>query len=469
MIETVNDGTVLDVARAVRSGTVSAVTMADRALAAIDAKNPALTAFVHVDADAALAAAHTIDRMIRDGSDPGPLAGVPFGVKDFEDCTGMPTRCGSLLAADTPPARNDSPPVARLRAAGAIPIGKTAMSEFGLDSATNTKAHGVTRNPWNLQHTPGGSSGGSAAAVSAGMVPFATAADGGGSTRGPAANCGLVGLKPTHGLIGAAAASDFGVHGALTCDVLSTARLLDVMAGPTPEDRTSMLAGRSVNYEALAGNLDIAGIRVAWTPDMGHAVVEPEVAAIAEEAARRLVRAANLQLQPALVRTVSAFDSWVNHTAALLRGGLELDGHWPARRDDLSDIVRTFFDGVDRITPRALALAARQRQRIEADMTQVFEEVDVVLSPTSACAPWAADGPYPTIIAGQDATKTGPDSMMMIANFCWLPAISVPAGFTSLGLPIGLQLMARRGNDDVVLRLARLLEIELDWPHHPPS
>ena len=189
----------------------------DETLAAIDRHNGELNSFVHLDADLARAAAERVDEMVARGVDPGPLAGVPFGVKDLDDCEGMPTSQGSLWFKGGPPADADAIHVSRFRAAGAVPVGKTAVPEFGTWAYTATKAWGVTRNPWDLTRTPGGSSGGSASAVAAGMVPFATASDGGGSTRTPAGFCGLVGHKPSFGRIphpGSSAVAQLGVLGA---------------------------------------------------------------------------------------------------------------------------------------------------------------------------------------------------------------------------------------------------------------
>src|ERR671916_1912105 len=172
----------VEVAEAVRRGERSAVELLDDGLAAVAAIDD-LNAFVHLDPEAARRAAEAVDAAVARGQDPGPLAGVPFGVKDLEDCAGMPTSHGSLLFKGRGPVAADSVHVARLRAAGAVPIGKTAAPEFGTLSFTKTKAWGITRNPWDPERTPGGSSGGSAAAVAAGLVPVATASDGGGANR----------------------------------------------------------------------------------------------------------------------------------------------------------------------------------------------------------------------------------------------------------------------------------------------
>src|SRR5438309_6945327 len=233
---------VIEVAEAVRRGERKATEVLDECLVAIEKRNAELNAFVHLDPEAARRQAAAVDARVERGEDPGPLAGVPFGVKDLEDCAGMPTSQGSLLYKGRPPVEDDSVHVARLRAAGAVPVGKTAAPEFGSTCFTDTKAWGTTRNPWDPTRTPGGSSGGSAAAVAAGLVPFCTASDGGGSTRIPAAFCGLVGMKPSHGRIPhpKMGASETAVFGLLTTTVADSARHLDVVAGPDDHDRTSL-------------------------------------------------------------------------------------------------------------------------------------------------------------------------------------------------------------------------------------
>ncbi|HEY6598286.1 MAG TPA: amidase, partial [Pseudomonadales bacterium] len=192
---------VIDAAQQIRGRDISATELVTRCLDAIAAGNPRLNAFVHVDPEHALMRARDVDRVITNGKPVGPLAGIPFGVKDLEHCAGMPTTRGSRWFAGQPAVMHDDIHVARLRAAGAIPLGKTAAPEFGAWAYTASPALGVTRNPWNPQRTPGGSSGGSSAAVAAGWVPFCTASDGGGSIRTPAAFTGLVGLKCTYGRI----------------------------------------------------------------------------------------------------------------------------------------------------------------------------------------------------------------------------------------------------------------------------
>src|SRR5688572_22181863 len=292
------DETAIEVATAVRAGDRTAVEVLDACLAAVAAGNDALNAFVHVDEGLARASAEAVDAAVARGDDPGPFAGVPFGVKDLDDCAGMPTSHGSLIYKDRGPAATDSIHVARLRAAGGVPIGKTAAPEFGTLNFTKTKAWGITRNAWDPSRTPGGSSGGSAAAVAAGLVPVATASDGGGSTRIPAGFSGLVGLKPSHGRIPhpGPSGSQTAVHGMLTTTVADSARHLDITAGPHDDDRLSLPAdGR--RYEELIESLPVAGLRARWSVDLGFVEhIDVDVARLAEAAASALVGAAGLEL-----------------------------------------------------------------------------------------------------------------------------------------------------------------------------
>src|SRR5688500_13432111 len=288
--------TAIEIAESVRAGERKAMEVLDACLADVAAGNERLNAFVHLDEEQARAAAEAVDAAVARGGDPGPFAGVPFGVKDLDDCAGMPTSHGSLVFKGQPPAAADSIHVARLRAAGGVPIGKTAAPEFGTLNFTKTKAWGITRNPWALDRTPGGSSGGTAAAVAAGLIPCGTASDGGGSPRIPAASAGLGGMKPSHGRIPppGPSGSQTAVYGLLTTTVAESARHLDVAAGPDERDRLSLPAP-TLGYEAAIESFDVAGLRGRWSVDLGFVEhVDPEVATLAEAAARSLATAAQL-------------------------------------------------------------------------------------------------------------------------------------------------------------------------------
>jgi aspartyl-tRNA(Asn)/glutamyl-tRNA(Gln) amidotransferase subunit A len=462
--------TAIGTAEAVRRRERSARETVAEALRRIEARNPALNAFVVVDPELALREAERLDARIAAGDDPGPLCGVPFGVKDMDRCAGLPTSYGSLLHKGKPPEAEDSVHVGRMRRAGAIPVGVTSSSELGTVHFVRTRAWGVTRNPWDPSRTSGGSSGGSAAAVAGGMVPLATAGDGGGSTRIPAAFTGLVGLKPSYGRIPreGAVTSQTAVWGALTTTVADAARHLDVTAGPDDRDRTS-LPPPGVVYERAIEELEVAGLRAAWSPDLGYAAVDPEVAERAEAAARALIRAARLR---ALERPVALGDpvrAWLGTGAIDLWLHLE-PGDWPARAEQLGSFVRGSYASTEHFTAPRYAGVLRRRTRLEHEVAALYREIDVLLTPATAVAAFAAEGPGREVeIAGRRVDPALTVPFTMIANLCWNPAVSLPCGLTRAGLPVGLQIMGRRHADDVVLRLARILERERPWPLRAPA
>ncbi len=459
----------IETAESVRSGKRRAIDVLEGCLSSIEADNDRLNAFVHLDPEGARAAARAIDRVVAAGDDPGPLAGVPIGVKDLEDCAGMPTSHGSLLFLGRAPAAEDSVHVARLRAAGAVPVGKTAAPEFGSVAFTSTKAWGTTRNPWDPTKTPGGSSGGSAAAVAAGMVPLATASDGGGSTRIPAAFCGLVGFKASFGRIPHpdGIPSQTACYGALVTTVADAARHLDVSAGPHYRDRVSLPAP-GLHYESVIEELDVAGLRVAWSPDLGFATVDPEVASLAEVAAGDLVAAARLRPVERPIALSDPVRVWLQMGVLDLWYDLE-PGMWPERAGELQGVNRAALGLTEKATAPLIARICKRRDRLVAELGALFEDVDVLITPMTAVPAFAAEGPMPTSINGVELHPAMCVPFSMLANLCWQPAISVPAGVTSAGLPVGLQIMARNHLDELPLRLARIFEQARPWPRFAPA
>lgn len=452
------------IAEDVRHGRRAAVEVLDACLAAIEAGNPALNAFVHVDEGIARAAAEAVDAKVARGEDPGPLAGVPFGIKDLEDCAGMPTGHGSVPWTGRPPVEHDSVHVGRMRAAGGVPVGKTATPEFGTLSFTRNKATGTTRNPWDPSRTPGGSSGGSAAAVAGGLVPLATASDGGGSTRIPAGFCGLVGFKPSHGRIAdpTPQASQTAVRGVLTTTVLDAARHLDVTAGPDDTDRLS-LPPAGVRYEDAIESLDATRLRVGWSSDLGFAAVDPEVGDHARRAAEQLAGAAGVDLVEVDVSLTDPVKVWMSAGAVDLWLDL-LPGMWPEAADDFTLFVRQTLEQTESYPVSRYARVLQRRQQLQEECASVLTDLDVLLTPTNAVAAYPADGPPPAEIAGRAVAGAMATPFTMLANLCWNPACSVPAAPTAEGLPVGLQIMGRRHADEVVLRLARIFEEAAPWP-----
>jgi aspartyl-tRNA(Asn)/glutamyl-tRNA(Gln) amidotransferase subunit A len=455
-------------AAAVRSGEVSARELVQRSLDLVEREQERLNAFVHVDAEGALTAADDVDRARAAGETLGPLAGVPFGVKDLEDCAGMPTRRGSRWYADSDPATRDDIHVERFRAAGAIPIGKTAAPEFGAFGYTASALHGVTRNPWNPERTPGGSSGGTAASVSAGTIAFGTASDGGGSIRGPAASCGLPGLKPTYGRIptyGVTRHAGNAVNFALATNVTDTALLFDLAVGADMRDRTS-LPSPGISYLEVIERLDVTGLRAAWSADLGFVTTDPDVVAVTERAASVLVEAAGLVDTGVDVR----LEDFIRIYAFMESADqfVDVPDDWESRLDELDPLVVAGWRRNSNVTLPQFAQVEKARRRLELQVADLFEHIDVLLTPTNPCAPFAAEGPMPTEIAGQRCHAGSAALLTMLANVANLPAITVPAGLSADGLPLGLMITTARHREDHCLRLARIFEQAAPWPLHAP-
>ncbi|WP_160145506.1 amidase [Arthrobacter sp. SLBN-53] len=449
---------VVDTAERVRSGRLSARDVVAEALCAIETADPELNAFVHVDRDGAMTRATEIDRIVAAGQDPGPLAGVPMGVKELHAVSGWPYAMGSRLYQGRI-ADHTSTLVTRAVAAGAVPVGVTTSPEFGRASFTASPLHGVTRNPWNPRLTPGGSSGGSAAAVAAGMVPFATGTDGAGSLRIPAAFCGLVGFKATYGVVPRGprhrGVADNDHYGVLTTTVRDTARVLDSVTGLDPADRASVPAPL---LEAALDEVDLRGLRVAFLPTLGGAPCDPEVAAVAEVAAQRFLAATGavrvsveVPIDPdcaAAFRVLSAPDVY----AAVVAAGSGAPGDV-----EVDASVRRYVDAARELTVSALLQAHETRARLVAATAAAFEQMDLLLTPSTQVPAFDAEGPMPTEIDGHEVDHWGALAVTYPFNLTGQPAISVPAGWAG-GAPCGLQIVGARHADALVLAAAGAAE-----------
>ena len=239
------------------------------------------------------------------------------------------------------------------------------------------------------------------------------------------------------------------------------------MAGPHGQDRTSLPAA-GVSYERQIEQLDTAGLRVGWSVDLGFAIVDPEVAAVTEAAAQALISAAGLTLVDIDVCFDDLIPTWAKLESVDRWVGLPPD-LWPDRADDLDPGVRPAFERTESMTVVQYAAAVTRRREIEMELAVLFDQIDVLLTPTSAITAFAAEGPMPTVINGREAPPAGAVPFAMMANLWGTPAASVPAGVSTEGLPIGLHVVGNRHADDVVLRLARVLELTQPWPRHAPS
>lgn len=446
-----------EIAEQVRGGRRSAVSVAEEALARIEAGNGRLGAFVALDPERSLAQARAVDELVAEGVDPGPLAGVPLGVKDLEDAVGFPTTQGSPTHADAAPATKDSSLVARLRQAGAVVVGKTNTPPYGW-TARSEGLFPVTRNPWNPEHHAGGSSGGSAAAVASGMVPLATASDGGGSIRIPAALCGLPGFKASTGRIPNGGDEGSGwlslsSKGLLAGSVADTAFALDVVAGPEPSDLRALPA----HHGSFAADVADAGLPavVAWSPNLGYADPDAEVLAACLEAVAA-IEAAGVEV----VEVEGPFDhdpvaEWMAIVATCLARSTAEDRDHP-RYGELHGNLRAMVDLGDRLGAVDLVRAFDQVHRDNLGLVELFRHQRVLLSPTVAATAPPVSCDVDGLVNGQ--RRVDWVQMTYGFNLTRSPAGTVPVGLSSAGLPIGLQVVGPQHGDAVVLRTMAAIE-----------
>ncbi len=451
------------IAERVRRGELRAREVVERALGRIAELNPGLNAFIQVDAEGALRQAEAVDARVAAGEDPGPLAGVPLGVKDLEPVRGLLFTLGSRAFAGQV-ATEDSVQVARLRAAGAVVVGKTNTPEFGYKGFTENRLWGPTRNPWNPAKTPGGSSGGSSAAVAAGMVPLATAGDGGGSIRIPAAMTGCFGMKPTAHRVPRAGEHAptwgyFSTLGPMARTVRDAARYLDVASGPHPDD-PEVLDGPTGFEAAVLGPAPRLR-RLAWSADLGYAAVDREVVRVARAAAERLAAAVGAELEEATPAIGDTMEAWMTIAAA---GDTRLVDDMPEeQRAKLEPGFLRFAETGRQYTAVDVARALEHRHQVNRVMTRFFAGYDLLLTPTTAATAFAAEGPPPGEIGGR---KVGPAGFIPFTypfNFLGLPAASLPAGLAADGLPVGLQAVAPRFADAFLLRVCAAYEAASPW------
>jgi aspartyl-tRNA(Asn)/glutamyl-tRNA(Gln) amidotransferase subunit A len=453
-----------DLEKALRERRASARELMEAVLARIDETNADLNAFVAMrDREALLADADAADARIARG-EARALEGIPLGVKDLEHTVGLPNTQGSLLFRDRI-SDHDATQIARLKAAGAIVIGKTNAPEFGHTAITKNLVYGVTRSPWNLAATPGGSSGGSAAALAGGVCPLVTASDGGGSIRIPAAFTGAFGLKPSFGRVPRGPFEhweydDTSCYGPLTKTVEDAALILDQTAGASPCDPNS-LPHPGISYvEALAEPLP--KLRIGFSPDLGYAVVQSDVAAAVEEAAAVFAKLGH-ELSP-----VSGGPPRMGREWGLL-GAFELAARLheflPEREPD---ITRSLLSGVKlgaQMTPQLWRSIGDQRVALAAWCAEAFGRFDLLVTPTVPYDAPPAKGPFPDETEGRRQPAAGVASFTIPFNLSWHPAATVRTGLSRRGLPIGMQIVGPRHREDLVLRAALAFQRERPW--HP--
>jgi Asp-tRNA(Asn)/Glu-tRNA(Gln) amidotransferase A subunit family amidase len=452
---------------AFRDGTLSPVEALDASLAAIEASG--LNAFSHLDIEAARDTAASADVSL-------PFGGVPMGIKELETVGGWPYPEASLVVADRV-AAHDSTQVTRLRAAGAVLAGQTTASEFGGINCTSTKLHGTTRNPWNPERTPGGSSGGSAAAVAGGLLPIASGSDGGGSIRIPAGFSGLFGLKSTYGRIprGPEVLQPplTVVVGCVTRSVRDTARWFDVCNGFDRRDTLSL--PRVDGWEAGLDSFDLAGKRAVIAVDLGAAIVEPRGAALVIELAETLIAAGGLRRVDVAVELPQGGLEWAMSNVIGLAG--VLGDRYPACNDDLTPEIQLVMNlATYNLTVQTAGTTELFRIEVNERMADLFDQVDFIFAATNPDVAFDAAGPMPTHVGDVDLIAeygfnraVGNNGALTIpANLTGNPAVTIPAG-TVDGLPVGLQVIGRHHEEQLLLDLARLAERERPWPLVAPT
>jgi aspartyl-tRNA(Asn)/glutamyl-tRNA(Gln) amidotransferase subunit A len=442
------------------SGAISPVEVSEAMLARIDRLNPQLNAFTDFTGDIARAAAKKAEADYRAGA-AGPLSGVPVTIKDITFIEGLRCRRGSKIYADDAPASFSSPFVQRVLDAGAVLLGQTTTPELGWKGETTSPVSGTTRNPWNLERTPGGSSGGAGACIAAGIGTMAHGTDGAGSIRIPSGFSGIFGLKPSIGLVPvfpASGVADLAYHGPMTWWVRDAALMLNVVAGADPRDRTSW--DSNVDYVDALADLDLRGLRVAWSQDLGYAAIEPEIAALAENAAKVFadLGAEVVDDHPNLP------DPWpIEHVlwVAAMAGG---------RRDDF-DQVRDIMDpGLADLVEQGQKFTAADVARARTDQgiyaaawADWLRDYDLLLTPTLPCPAFPVGENYPATINGRETSYLSWTAFTYPFNLNGLPAATVPCGFASDGLPAGLQIVGRLKDDALVLRAAAAFEQARPW------
>ncbi len=439
-----------------RSGRASPVEHTRAVLTRIAALNPVLNAFCWLDEESALQAASASEARWRRGEPLSGLDGVTATVKDLSVTRGWPTRRASYAISADRPWLEDSPSVARMREAGAVLLGKTTVPEFGAAYVTKSALYGITRNPWNPEMTPGGSSGGSSASAAAGMGTIALASDAAGSIRAPASMSGVFGLKTTHGLVPDHPSSYLGtlaVIGPITRTVLESALCMDVICRPDPRDSYALPPPSHSFLAGIEGG--VAGLRIAYSPTLGFAEVDPEVAAIVASGAKLLE---DLGACVEIVDHVmdDPFPTLGTLMAPGLANAFRIFGFTDAEKAMmLPRLVETAERGAA-ITLMDYLAACERRQALGARMRAFHERYDLLVTPVCAIPGTDADTDVPR--DPRYARFTNPTPFGAAFNLTRQPAASVPVGLTANGLPVGMQVVGPLYCDAIVLRVCHAIE-----------
>jgi aspartyl-tRNA(Asn)/glutamyl-tRNA(Gln) amidotransferase subunit A len=459
----------------IRARRLSPVEVTQAVLDRMERLEPTLHAYCTPTPELAMETARRVEAAIVGGQQVGPLAGVPVAVKDLICTRGIRTVSGSRAYEDFVPDEDDVV-VERLKAADAVILGKTNVPEFGYSGVGHNPVFPATRNPWNTELTPGGSSAGSGAAVAAGMGPLALGSDGGGSIRIPSSFCGLYGLKASMGRVplypgtkderlpGVSSWESLEHIGPMTRTVADSALLMSVIAGPDPRDRLSVPAGDVDWTRCTEGG--IQGLRVAYSADWGYAAVDPRVRAVVDDAVEAFERDLGCTVErvdPSWPHPYEAFWAIVANESDLrgLRAMVERIG-----ADDMTphvvDFIRTEW------TAEQFTDALMVRKAVQNGMWRLMQDHDLLLTPTLAVPPFEVGIQGPEVIDGRSVEPFEWLHFTYPLNFTGQPAASVPAGWTDDGLPVGLQVIGRHLDDSTVLRASAAFEAARPWAQRWP-
>jgi len=457
----------IDMAQAIRTRKLSPVEVINAVLSRIERLNPRINAYCTLLDESARKQAREAEVKVMNGDELGPLHGVPMSIKDLTYTKGVRTTSGSKMYENFIP-DHDAIIVERLKAAGAIMIGKTNTPEFGFTGVTDNMLFGPTRNPWNLERHAGGSSGGAAAAVAAGMGPLSQGSDGGGSIRIPSSFCGVFGIKPSFGRVPRGAGSSdwqtLSQYGPITRTVRDAALALEIMAGRDDRDRHS-LPDTNLHYLALL-NDNLKGLRVAWSPDLGYAAVEPQVLE-KTSAAVSVFETLGCTVEtatPDITNPGRAFSLiWAVSYAAAYADQLD---EWGDQMDPR--LVAIIKQGNDRLAIE-YAQAMLEREQLYDRLLPFFETYDLLLTPATAVSAFDVRKLELTEI-GESKGSSWLDwtPFTYPFNCTGQPAASVPCGWTDDDLPVGLQIVGRRFDDAMVLKVAAAFESASPWSHRRP-
>jgi aspartyl-tRNA(Asn)/glutamyl-tRNA(Gln) amidotransferase subunit A len=461
----------VQLSRMIASRKVKPSEVMDAVLKRIEEVNPKINAFCTLVPDSAMAEARAADKKVTRAKSLGLLFGVPISIKDLIFTKGLRTTFGSKMHENFIPDQ-DEIVVERLKAAGAILLGKTTTCEFGYKSVTDSPLWGITRNPWNLEMTPAGSSGGAAAAVASGLGPMAVGSDGGGSIRAPASYCGIFGLKPSWGrvpvyplLAGWETLDRRLVHiGPLTRTVADAALMIEVIAGRDDRDPASLPEGRMAFRRELKKG--VRGLRVAWSLDLGYVVVDEQVKE-AVTSAVKVFAGLGVKLEEATPDVPAMHDAF-----QLIFGA----GCAAAIGDRLEEWGDRLDQGLVKLTQIGLKAGAADYVRatnrchiLWEKMQTFFEKYDLLLTPTLSVPPFPVGIDWPREVAGQKVHPLNYLAFTYPFNLTGQPAASVPCGWTADGLPLGMQIVGRRFADATVLRAAAAFEEARPWADRWPD